>query len=158
MAKKSTPKPSAAPSLDTVLDDVAITALNKLVKEKVGKAARANLGAGTHPVDVTIRVVGTLDVAPDTSRVPTVSIPLKEVLALFIARAGGTREGSVALLRSCMHDALRLGPTGVGAIEGVVEVDAAYVAMVAELTASLQKTPVRGDVTANLAVTLVVPA
>lgn len=152
---KTKTKTNRPAPLSDVLDAAQIIAVTSLVKESAQKTARAALDVGTHDVDITLRVVGTIDVASDTTRVPTVSIPLKEVLALFIARAGGTREGSIALLRGCMADALALGPEGVGAIADVVDIDAVYVEQVQAITASLPRTPVRGAVRADLRVEVI---
>ena len=132
-------------------------ALNSLIETKVAKAAREGLEVGTHQVDVTVRVTGSLTVAEDTEKTPTVSIPVKEVLALFVARSGCTREASLKLLRECLTDALAEGTKGEGAIDGAVDIDAEFKAMVSTLTASLPKTPVKGAVKAKLTVTEVLP-
>jgi hypothetical protein len=128
-------------------------ALNNAIETKVAKAARDAVEVGKHQVDFLVRVTGTLNVAEDTEKVPTVSIPVKEVLALFIARSGCTREASIALLRECMTDALKDGTKGVGAVEAAADIDEVFKAEVAALTASLPKTPVKGKVTTKLTVT-----
>jgi len=128
-------------------------ALNNAVETKVAKEAREALEVGKHSVDFMVRVTGTINVAEDTEKTPTVSIPLKEVLALFIARSGCTREASIALLRECMTDALKDGVKGVGAVDAAADIDEAFKAEVAALTASLPKTPVKGKVTTKLTVT-----
>lgn len=124
------------------------TALTKAAAD----AAREGLTVGTHEVDVTVRVTGTVSVAEDTEKTPTVSIPVKEVLALFVARSGCTREASLALLRECLTDALSKGVSGTGAVEAAADIDEVFRAEVAALTSALPKTPVRGAVKAKLAV------
>ena len=104
-------------------------ALNNLVATAAAKAAREALEVGTHQVDITVRVTGSLNVAKDTEKTPTVSIPVKEVLALFVARSGCTREASLKLLRECLTDALAEGTKGEGAIAGAVDLDAEFTAM-----------------------------
>lgn len=128
-------------------------ALNNAVSTKDGKAAREAVEVGSYDVDFMVRVSGTINVAEDTEKTPTVSIPMKEVLALFIARSGCTREASIALLRECLTDALQDGTRGAGAIDAATDIDEVFKAEVAALTASLPKTPVKGKVTTKLTVT-----
>lgn len=128
-------------------------ALNNALDTKVAKAAREAVEPGSFDVDFMVRVTGTINVAEDTEKTPTVSIPVKEVLALFVARSGCTREASIKLLRECLTDALKDGVKGEGAIEGAVDIDEVFKAEVAALTASLPKTPVKGKVTTKLTVT-----
>ena len=130
----------------TALTNIEVTALNNLVAAKVAKTARDEVNPGEHTVDFTVRVTGTVKVLADTEKTSTVSIPVKEVLALFVQRSGCTREASLALLRECLTDALNNSTKGEGAIEGGVDLDAEFKAAVADLTASLPKTPVKGAV------------
>jgi len=139
----------------TTLTNIEVTALNNLVAAKAAKAARDEVNPGEHAVDFTVRVTGTVKVLADTEKTPTVSIPMKEVLALFVQRSGCTREHSLALLRECMTEALSASTEGKGAIEGAIDLDAEFKAAVADLTASLPKTPVKGAVKASLAVEVV---
>jgi hypothetical protein len=132
-----------------------LSAIESLAITKALKADRDAVAAGSYAVDVTVRVRGTVDVAADTAKTPTVSIPVKEVLALFIARSGATREASLKLLRECLTDALSKGVEGAGAVDAAADIDAAFKAEVAALTASLPKTPVKGAVKAKLAVEVV---
>lgn len=110
--------------------------------------AEARPAPGTYIVDevVSVHIKGVLSISEDTEKTPTVSIPLKEVLALFIARSGATRESSISLLRECLADALKGGTKGEGAVAAAAEIDAAFKEEVAALTASLPKTPVKGAV------------
>lgn len=135
--------------------DTTLTAIEALALSKAVKAERDAVEVGEHHVDVTVRITGTLSVAKDTEKTPTVSIPLKEVLALFIARSGCTREASIALLRECMTEALADGTKGVGAVDAAADIDACWKDEVSKLTASLPKTPVKGAVKAKLSVAVV---
>lgn len=130
----------------TALNNIEVTALNNLVAAKVAKTARDEVNPGEHTVDFTVRVTGTVKVLADTEKTSTVSIPVKEVLALFVARSGCTREASLKLLRECLTDALSASTEGKGAIDGAIDLDAEFKAAVSDLTASLPKTPVKGAV------------
>ena len=131
------------------MNDLDLTALNNVISAKAAKAARAGVSEGTFDVDVTVRVQGTLKVGKDYTRPPTVSIPVKEVLALFVARSGCTREDSIDLLRSCLTDAIAAKGKGKGAIVDTGAVDEVFEAQVAALIASLPETPVKGPVDAD---------
>lgn len=126
--------------------------MNDIISNAVTKAvsdlAAARPLPGVYQVDetITVHVNGVLTVLTDTEKTPTVSIPVKEVLALFIARSGATREASLNLLRECLTDALKGGVKGEGAVDAAASVDAEFKAAVADLTASLPKTPVRGAI------------
>jgi hypothetical protein len=123
-----------------MLNDVEALLLAKGIK-----ADRDAVAPGEYVIDTIVHVQGTLTVAEDPQpKVPTVSIPLKEVLALFIARSGATRESSLKLLRECMSIALATGTKGVGAVEAAADIDEVFKAEVDRLTAALPRTPVRG--------------
>lgn len=139
----------------TSLTDLTTLALSRAVSSKEDKVAREGVAPGTYDVDVTVRVRGTIEVLDDTEKTPTVSIPLKEVLALFVARSGCTREHSLALLRECMADALRDGVKGEGAVAAAADIDAEYKRAVKDMLAGLPKTPVKGAVKADVEATLV---
>jgi hypothetical protein len=94
-------------------------------------------------------------VLEDTDKTPTVSIPMKEVLALFIARSGCTREHSLALLRECMTDALRDGVKGAGAVAAAADIAAEHKKAVAEMLRDLPRTFVAGAVKADVEAVLV---
>lgn len=134
------------------MNPIETLAVANAIETKNEKLARSGVVAGTYNVDVTVRVHGTVKVGEDTEKTPTASIPVKEVLALFIARSGCTREASIALLRDCLTDALSQGVTGAGAIEAVADIDNVFKAAANELVASLPKTPVKGSVKASLVV------
>lgn len=136
------------------MDSITLTALSKIVAD-MAKDARDSVEAGSYTVNttVTINVAGTVKVSEDTEKTPTCSIPVKEVLALFIARAGFTRDHSIALLKECLGKALSKGVEGQGAIEAAADIDSEFKAAVAELTASLPKTPVKGKVAVKATLT-----
>ena len=139
----------------TNLNDLTTLALSRAISNKADAAARSGVVAGTYDVDVTVRVRGTLEVLEDTDKTPTVSLPMKEVLALFIARSGCTREHSLNLLRECMADALRDGVKGEGAVAAAADIAAEHKKAVAEMLKSLPRTFVAGAVKADIEATLV---
>ncbi len=121
-----------------------VIALAKVVKQKSSDAARDELDVGVHQVDLVARVKGTITVGPDTERVPTASIPVKEVLALLVQRAGALRGNTIALIRDCLTEALSEGVKGQGSL--IKEFDAHFGAEIDRVLASLPTTPVRGAV------------
>ncbi|MCA9494711.1 MAG: hypothetical protein KC621_32505 [Myxococcales bacterium] len=127
-----------------------IVALSRAVAAKVVKGARGELEPGTHEVDLVLRVRGSIAVGHDGQRAPTASIPVKEVLALFIARSGCTREAAVRLLRECLTEALSRGVSGRGAIDAAADIDEAFREETARLIAELPATPVAGAVSSQL--------
>jgi hypothetical protein len=139
-----------------MLNAIETLAVNRVFTKGESSQARDEVAAGTYEVDLTVRVKGTLCVSVDTAKTPTVSIPVKEVLALFVARSGCTREAGLALLRECLTEALNNSVHGVGAIETAVDIDAEFKQAVSDLTASLPKTPVKGPVKAHLEIEKVV--
>ena len=139
----------------TSLNDLTTLALARAVSNKADAAAREGVGPGTYDIDITVRVRGTLAVAEDTDKTPTVSIPMKEVLALFIARSGCTREHSLNLLRECMTEVLHHGATGQGAVAAAADIAAEHQRAVSEMLKTLPRTFVAGAVKADVEATLV---
>lgn len=136
------------------MNNATIIALSKAVKKTVSDAARNGLVMGKHEVDFTVRVRGTMDVGADTEKTPTVSIPMKETLALFIRYCGITREAAMGILERAMNDALEQGPQGAGAIAEALPIIAEIEASIVNpLLARLTKTPVKGAVRSNLTFT-----
>lgn len=133
-----------------------LTPVEALALSKI-KADREAVAAGDYDLDFVVRVVGSMRVGEDTDKIPTVSIPVKEVLALFIARSGCTREHSLALLRDCMRDALSHGTRGQGAIDAAADIDTAFKEAVDDLTGSLPRTPVKGQVRCKISLTPIRP-
>lgn len=125
-------------------------ALNSL---KSSESDRAAVAAGKYDVDAVVRLTGTLSVGNDYDTVPTVSLPIKEVLALFVARAGFTRERSMQLLVECVHDAIAEDGHGAGEVAArVAEVDEYLADIKAEVLAKLPRQPRKGAVKAKLSV------
>lgn len=137
----------------TALTTIAMT---KAIPKKEADLARAELSPGSYPIDCVVRISGNMTVAPDTEKVPTVSVPLKEVLALFIARAGITREASIKLLGECLTDALKGEATkAAGAVAAAADIDQEFEKQTKALLASLPKTKVKGSVKTNLTVEVI---
>jgi hypothetical protein len=125
--------------------DLSVTVLSKVIPAAAEKAAREGLTAGTFDVDFTVHVKGPVTIRPDTDKTPTVSIPLKEVLALFIQRSGALRDANIALLSECIGDALAAkGGKATGALSG--EFDAHFGKVVTAFLSTLPRTPVKGAV------------
>ena len=128
-------------------NDLTLTVLSKVIPSRKASAARDGVAAGEFPVDFTVSVKGIVTVEEDGEKKPTVSIPVKEVLALFIARSGATRDANIALLTSCISDALA-AKGGKGGAKGALEAefDATFGKVVEQFLSTLPKTRVRGDV------------
>jgi len=128
--------------------NLVTTVITKIVKGAAAEAARDALSAGTFPVDFVLKVTGEVTIRPDTVKVPTVSIPLKEVIALFLARSGALRAQNIALLSECITDALLAKSSGEGGATGALtsEFDKAFGEVVDNFLATLPKTKVRGAV------------
>ena len=121
-------------------------AIAKGIAAKEITSARDSLAPGTYEIDQTVRIVGSFTVAEDTEKTPTVSIPLKEVLALFIARSGITREASMKLLSEALTDAMTAGTKGEGFVAAASDIDAAFKQQTESLLCGLPKTKVKGAV------------
>lgn len=120
--------------------------------EKAAKKAghRDELSQGEYDVDAIVRVVGTLKVGTDYEATPTVSIPLKETLALFVHRCGCTRDKALEVLADCMRDAIGATNRGAGAlVEALPEVSATMSTVQHEVLAKLPKAKKRGAVRFN---------
>jgi hypothetical protein len=142
------------------MKNINLIALTKAVAKKIADAARDTISVGKHEVDFTVRVKGTVSVFEDTEKTPTVSIPMKETLALFIRYSGITGPHAVALLQRAMTDALAANengeqnPQGTGAIADALPIIEETMKTVVEpMLATLPKTPVKGMVKTNLEVT-----
>ena len=113
-----------------------------------GKVARV-------PVDVTVRIQGTLGKGEDFDKVPTVSAPLISAMALLVRRMGVTREAALELLCEVMTEAIELGKDANKAIleeSGVLE---AQGQVKKEVLTRLPKTPVQGRVESSLTASVV---
>jgi hypothetical protein len=137
------------------LDCLTALALSRAVNAKADAVAREGVTEGHYDIDMTVRLVGTIEVLADTDKKPTVSIPMKEVLALFVARSGCTREASVKLLRECMTEALLHGVKGEGAVAAAADIAAEHKKVVNEMLEGLPRTFVAGAVKADIEARLV---
>jgi len=93
----------------TTLSAAALHALADAAKAAADEA-RDSLTTGDHDLDetVTLHIGGTVSVSDGESYIPTVSIPLKEALALTLQFAGITREAAIDALTRAMTEALRI--------------------------------------------------
>jgi hypothetical protein len=89
---------------------------------KASPTARQQVAEGEHEVDALVRVKGTVKVAKDYTTVPTVSIPLKETLALFIHYCGCTREAALDALHRAASEAIDATGKGKGSLEAAIPV------------------------------------
>lgn len=73
-------------------------ALSKAVKEAQVKTARAALTPGEHLVDVTVRLVGALEIAPDAEKTSTSNLLSEEFLVIALKMSGCTRERACEII------------------------------------------------------------
>jgi len=109
-----------AEAIETTIEPSELVAIAK-ASEKGAKAGRSDLDVGIHAVDVTVRVHGSLDVRGDETYTPTVSVPLKAVLALFTRYCGITREAAHAALLQSMTEVLLMGQQGEATEAAILE-------------------------------------
>lgn len=141
------------------MDALILTALGKAL-EKDAKKVRDGLKPGDHVVEgeVTLTYKGTVKVGEAENYIPTVDIPLKTAMALFVRYAGVTREAAVEALIRAMTEALEIEALkgkdkerAIEAIREVADLDAAEKAVRAGLDELPEKTRV-GKVTVKVAV------
>lgn len=163
------------------MNDIQTTVLARVVGEKDAKAARAGVAPGSHPVDFTVRVHGSMKVGEDYERAATTSIPWLEVTTLYreVFRAaidelvGKIDEGhavtrsdltsmatagvlTTGVLVDCIRSALEKGSSAVGTIEErVKEVEAGVEKLKKDLVAKTPAQKVPGKVSLDVAVDLV---
>lgn len=120
-------------------------AVKTAIAKVLGKEA-VELPVGVHDIDevVTVRVKGTVTKRADTSKTPTVSVPLKATLALLLDRMGFQRDAASAILVECMTEALKLGDKATGLVEERLADVEASLKRVAAVTEALPKTVVKG--------------
>lgn len=82
--------------------------LAKLLSKRELASARAEVGVGTHSVDVMVRVTGTINVSEDTEKAATVKVLTKATIGLLLRRMGVTRESAKELLCEVFTEALTL--------------------------------------------------
>jgi hypothetical protein len=128
-------------------------AANSIALSKLAAAAGARgvLTPGQYAVDTTVRVTGTVKVGADYDTAPTVSIPLKETLALFIHRCGVTREAAIVALREAMAEAIAVDGKGQGALSETMPIVNETMARVeSDIIAHLPRQNRKGAVTTKL--------
>ena len=114
---------------------------------------RAMIVPGKYRVDVAVRINGTINVGEDYDTAPTVSIPLKETLALFIAYSGITRQAAITALRRAMVDSIAESGCGQGALSAALPVvDETMATVQNEIINQLPRQPRKGSVTTKLTV------
>ena len=130
--------------------------MDNLAKTAVAKASfkgLERLPVGVHSVDTVVRIKGTIKVGEDYERTPTVSVPLKETLALFIAYSGITRKAATDALVKAMNDALANSDKGAGALkDSLAVVDETMETVSKSVLSKLKKVPCNGSVTTKLTV------
>lgn len=88
------------------MNNEQILAITKAIKSAAATKARNGIRPGVYNVDILLRIAGALTVNRDETYTPTVDIPLKATLALFIRFCGITREAAKAALVRAMTEAL----------------------------------------------------
>lgn len=120
------------------------------------KQARKNAAPGEYEIDETVRVVGTIRIGEDYDTAPTVSLPMLPILALFIQRAGITRECSERLLSEVAAQAIgddgKVGDAMVADIDGI---KATLERVKRNVIAKLPRQQRTGPVKVNLSVDIV---
>ena len=133
------------------LSPIQSLAISKAIKEAAEKAARTQVATGTHAVDMIVHISGTLNVAEDTEKTPTVSISLLDVLAASLQYAGAVREALWTCIQRGAEEAIKARNN----TDKVFTVEAEKINRMMEdfvkpLLAALPKTPVKGKVTTKL--------
>lgn len=140
-----------------MLNPLEMIVLTKAIEEREAKAARSELlEETTYPVDLTVRIMGLLKVGKDYTTKPTVSVPLKSALALFIRYSGITRDAAKAVLTRAMTEALNESLSTSETVADAVNDDIAIVddclEQVAEMMGQLPRQPRKGVITTELEV------
>ena len=86
-------------------------AISKAVKDTKAKAARKELTVGTHDIDMTVHISGTVVVKEDTMQKATASVLSEDNLLLILKAAGVTRKAAMNAIESVASDYL-VGWTG----------------------------------------------
>jgi|GEM_PF-5608438 len=113
--------------------------------------ARAELDPGKHHVDALVRLTGEIEILEDETFTPTVSLPPLEIMALFIAHAGFTREHTIRLIRQCCSEAIDKTGKAKDSLKDNIEVVKKTLATVKkEITSQLPKQTRLGKVKCNV--------
>lgn len=103
-------------------------------------AADLNLAPGKYSIDetITVRIQGTVTKSADETYTPTISIPHKMVLALFVEKMGAVSPNVQGMLLEAMTEALKAGEKAEGAVaDRIRDIEAAE----EKVTALLGKLP-----------------
>ena len=88
------------------MNAVETLALSKLVKDGDIKTARPTVKVGSYPVELTVKVTGTLAVGADNDRRPTAAVPTLAALALAMKYAGITGPHAKVAITRAMAEAM----------------------------------------------------
>lgn len=130
-----------------------ILAIAKAVTAECEKSAREALAPGVYYVDTTVRIRGTVVVEEGGDRRPTVSIPLKETMALLLHHCGVTRNAAMDALSRALFESIATKGKAAGSIDELGIVDDVYKERVDAMLDLLPRTRVAGKVKAEVAVT-----
>ena len=86
--------------------------LSKIVADKAAKVARDAIGPGAYPVDLTIRIAGTVQVGEDTTYTPTAELSPLLLLAVIARKAGCVGPHATAYAMEIAREAIALGVSG----------------------------------------------
>lgn len=129
-----------------MLTNEQIAALDALLKDLNASDAKGRVAPGSHGVDFTIQVTGSITKFEDTTKKPTSSIPWLTTLALFVHRSGMQRDAAMEILKHAMVDALNLDKDAEKALLLVSGVADARNLFEEEVISKLPRTPVSGAV------------
>jgi adenylosuccinate lyase len=127
----------------TTMNAIETLAMEKAIADAASKAARAAVVPGSYPVDMLVRVVGTVTVAPDTDKAGTSKLLTEEFVMLALYMAGCTRERAAEIIRSLAGNADKAARA---ATVEAFDADGTVRGMFATLKAAVPRTPVRGSV------------
>ena len=117
------------------------------------KADRTAIAVGTHTIDTTVRVQGTIKVGEDYESTPTVSIPLKATICHLFRVMGVTRDIAAKHLYDAMKAALEDEEDAEKLLqESTVDFDGMSKKLEKEVLQKLPKMQKKGPVTAKLTV------
>jgi len=124
--------------------DLIALALDKWSAEK---GTRNRIAPGNHEVDAVVHVHGTVRVGKDYNTMPTVSVPLKETLALFVAYCGCTREAAKAALLRAAGEAIAVTGKGKDSLRDALPVvEETLQSVKDDVLARLARQPRKGSV------------
>lgn len=132
-------------------------ALAKLFSKKETDEVRAQVGPGVHPIDVTVRVSGSIKVAEDGHRASTIKVLTKATLALLIKRMGITRLSALDTLASVFKESMEMDEDARERLLEESGVEEAMELFKESVVDVLPKIPTKGRVTTQLEVEVFSP-